>query len=136
LQTGEQCKAFEEWRATVTEDNSAIVLEVFSRVRDADPRVADLYAPEATLAANGAVHAGRDAIRAFYQGLFAITGPQPVVCGLWRNGDSYAALVEVRFRSGTVGHVVDVFDASGGTIRSMRVFAGALGSDWVPQPAG
>ena len=117
-------------------DDSAIVLEVFSRVRNANPQVADLYALDATLEGHGTVYSGRDAIREFYQGVFATTGPHPVVRGLWRNGTRYAALVEATARAGTVAHAVDVFDVSGGVISSMRIFTGALSDAWVPRPTG
>ena len=62
--------------------------------RNRDPAVADLYHENATLNAGDDIHEGRDAIRAFYLGVFSGTGPQPRVRGLWNSGSIYAALLE------------------------------------------
>lgn len=117
----------------MTADDSATVVEVFARVRARDDRVADLYAPDATLTADDAVYSGRDAIREFYRGVFANGSPKPVVRGLWHNATSYAALIEAQ-RGAEPVHAVDVFDVVDGVIRLLRIYQGALTDSWVPQP--
>jgi hypothetical protein len=121
--------------ARVSEHEAGIVREVFARVRNRNPGVADLYHQDATLTADDIVHAGRDAIRAFYLGVFSGTGPHPTVRGLWANGSIYAALLEVTRDSGGVIHAVDVFDVDSGGIRSMRVCRGGLETGWIPLAA-
>jgi hypothetical protein len=122
--------------AHVSEHEAGIVREVFARVRNRDPAVADLYHEDATLSEGGGhVHKGRDAIRAFYQGVFSGRGPHPRVRGLWNSGSVYAALLEVTFAAGSVTHAVDVFDVDRDGIRSMRVCRGGLEEDWVPLAA-
>jgi hypothetical protein len=121
--------------AHVSEHEEGIVREVFARVRNRDPGVADLYHQDATLTTDGTVHEGRDAIRAFYLGVFSGTGPHPTVRGMWINGSTYAALLEVSRASGGVIHAVDVFDVDSGGIRSMRICRGGLENGWVPLAA-
>jgi hypothetical protein len=119
----------------VSEHEEARVREVFARVRNRDPKVADLYHQDATLTANGAVHEGRDAIRSFYLGVFSGDAPHPQVRGLWINGSTYAALLEVTRDSGAVIHAVDVFDVDADGIRSMRVCHGGVEPGWAPLAA-
>jgi nuclear transport factor 2 (NTF2) superfamily protein len=119
----------------VSEHEEGIVREVFARVRNRDPKVADLYHEDATLTADDTAHQGRDAIRAFYLGVFSGNRPYPQVRGLWVNGSIYAALLEVTRDSGGVIHAVDVFDVDAGGIRSMRVCRGGVEQGWVPLAA-
>jgi SnoaL-like domain len=119
----------------VSEHEEGIVREVFARVRNRDPKVADLYHEDATLTADDTAHHGRDAIRAFYLGVFSGSGPHPQVRGLWANGSIYAALLEVTRDSGGVIHAVDVFDVDQDGIRSMRVCRGGVEKGWVPLAA-
>jgi hypothetical protein len=121
--------------AHVSEHEEGIVREVFARVRNRDPAVADLYHQDATLTANDTVHEGREAIRAFYLGVFSGSGPHPQVRGLWNGGSVYAALLEVSRDSGGVIHAVDVFDVDNAGIRSMRICYGGLEKGWVPLAA-
>jgi SnoaL-like domain len=119
----------------VSEHEAGIVREVFARVRNRDPGVADLYHEDATLTADATVHEGRNAIREFYLGVFSGTGPHPTVRGLWNSGSVYAALLEVSMAAGNVVHAVDVFDVDRDGIRSMRVCRGGLDEGWVPLAA-
>ena len=121
----------------MNEQEASLVREVFARVRNRDPKVADLYRQDAALTAgDGTVHQGRDAIRAFYLGVFSgNTAPNPAVRGLWNSGSYYAALLEVRRDSGEVLHAVDFFDVDGDGIRSMRICYGGLEPGWVPLAA-
>jgi hypothetical protein len=121
--------------ADVSEHEEGIVREVFARVRNRDPGVADLYHQDATLTADGTVHEGRDAIRAFYLGVFSGSGPHPMVRGLWNGGSVYAALLEVSRDSGGVIHAVDVFNVDSDGIRSMRICHGGVEKGWVPLAA-
>ena len=121
--------------AHVSEHEAGLVREVFARVRNRDPGVADLYHQDATLTADGTVHEGRDAIRAFYLGVFSGSGPHPTVRGLWNGGSIYAALLEVSRDAGGVIHAVDVFDVDRDGIRSMRICRGGLEKGWVPLAA-
>ena len=121
--------------AHVSEHEEGIVREVFARVRNRDPAVADLYHQDATLTANDIVHEGREAIRAFYLGVFSGSGPHPQVRGMWNSGSVYAALLEVSRDSGGVIHAVDVFDVDSGGIRSMRICYGGVEKGWVPLAA-
>lgn len=119
----------------MSEHEEGIVREVFARVRNRDPKVADLYREDATLTTDDTVHRGRDAIRAFYQGVFTGSGPHPQVRGLWVNGSIYAALLEVSRDAGGVIHAVDVFDVDHDGIRSMRICRGGVEKGWVPLAA-
>jgi hypothetical protein len=121
--------------AHVSEHEEGIVREVFARVRNKDPKVADLYHQDATLTADATVHEGRDAIRTFYLGVFSGRGPRPQVRGMWANGSTYAALLEVTMAGGDVTHAVDVFDVDSGGIRSMRVCRGGVEKGWTPLAA-
>jgi hypothetical protein len=112
-----------------------VVREVFARVRNKDPRVADLYCVDATLTENGIVHAGRDAIREFYLRVFSASAPHPMVRGTWQGGSTYVALVEVTLGSGEVAHAADVFDVGDEGIRSLRICLGGLDRGWVPLSA-
>ena len=120
--------------ADVSEHEEGIVREVFARVRNKDPKVADLYHQDATLTSD-TVHSGRDAIRSFYLGVFSGRGPHPQVRGLWNNGSTYAALLEVTYGDGEVIHAVDVFDVDHDGIRSMRVCRGGVEKGWTPLAA-
>jgi hypothetical protein len=120
----------------VNEQEAGLVREVFARVRNRDPKVADLYHQDAALTAgDGTVHQGRDAIRAFYLGVFSGSGPHPAVRGLWNSGTYYAALLEVSRDSGEVIHALDFFDVDGDHIRSMRICYGGVEPGWVPLAA-
>ena len=122
--------------AHVSEHEAGLVREVFARVRNRDPEVADLYHQDATLTADDAVHEGRDAIRAFYLGVFSGTRAAPARCAACGHGGSiYAALLEVSRDAGGVIHAVDVFDVDRDGIRSMRICRGGLEKGWVPLAA-
>jgi hypothetical protein len=96
------------------------VQEVFARVRAKDPRVADLYAPDATLTSSGPSREGRDAIREFYEGVFRGGGVQPRVQELYSSPPIVIAVLRVGTPSGEEHRVADVFDVGDEGIRSMR----------------
>jgi hypothetical protein len=107
--------------AEVTMSPDELVQAVFARVRGADPTVADLYGPDASLETAAGVVRGREAIAAFYQDVFRTTRPQPSVEALFVNLPMVVALLRIEVPDGGVRRVVDVFHVDDGAISSMRV---------------
>jgi predicted SnoaL-like aldol condensation-catalyzing enzyme len=98
-----------------------LVQAVFARVRAADPTVADLYGPDASLETADRVVHGREAIAAFYRDVFQTTRPQPSVEALFVNLPVVVALLRIEVPDGAVRRIVDVFHVDDGAISSMRV---------------
>ena len=98
------------------------VREVFSRVRNGDVSVADLYAEDAVIVyGDGARAEGREAIRAFYQGTIEAIRPQPIVEAILAEPPLYVALVDVP--TADVHHrVLDLFEVDEGGIRKLEIF--------------
>ena len=98
------------------------VREIFARVRAADLRVADLYSPDAVLVPGSGTHVeGRDAIRAFYEGVFANTGPQPQVRAVLEAPPLYVAVLDVR-TGDTTRRVLDLVELDDDGIRRLEIF--------------
>ena len=96
--------------------------EIFARVRAGDLAVADLYSPDAVLVpGNGARVEGRDAIRAFYEGVFANTRPHPQVQAVLESPPYYVAVLDVR-TGDTSRRVLDLIELADDGIRSMEIF--------------
>ena len=70
--------------------------EVFARVRNADPAVADLYTEDAIILYGGSGRAvGREEIRAFYVRTFDAIAPQPQVEAVLEEPPRFVAIVDV-----------------------------------------
>ncbi len=98
------------------------VREVFARVRRGDLSVADLYAEDAVIVYGGGEKAaGREAIRAFYQGAIEAIRPQPTVEAVLEGAPFFVALVDV---PGTDVHhrALDLFEIDDGGIRRLEIF--------------
>jgi hypothetical protein len=95
-----------------------LVLEVFVRARAHDARVADLYAPDATLTFSFGTIRGREAIADFYRKNFA-EGVDPEVTALYAN-PPLVVTVNKAYLSGNKIDVVDVFEVAGDFVRSMH----------------
>jgi hypothetical protein len=99
------------------------VREVFARVGNGDPRVADLYADDGVIVyGDGGRAEGRDAIRAFYARAIEGIRPQPRVEAILEAPPLYVALVDV---PGVDVHhrALDLFEVDEGGIRRLEIFA-------------
>jgi len=98
-----------------------MVRAVFARVRDCDPAISELYAPDATLRSADGLYEGREAIARFYEERFREARVQPQVEDLFVNLPLVAALLRVSTGDGTVLRVIDVFEVDEGAIRSLQI---------------
>jgi hypothetical protein len=99
------------------------VREVFARVRNADPAVADLYAEEAIIlfGQNGRAE-GREEIRAFYVRTFEAISPQPKVEAVLEDPPRFVAIVDVA----TVDRhhrALDLFELDDDGIQRLEIFS-------------
>ncbi len=99
------------------------VREVFARVRNADPAVADLYAEEAIIlyGQNGRAE-GREEIRAFYVRTFEAISPQPQVEAVLEEPPRFVAIVDVQTGDGH-RRALDLFELDGDGIRRLEIFS-------------
>ena len=99
------------------------VREVFTRVRNGDDRVADLYADDGVLLVGNARIEGREAVRAFYRKTIDSIHPQPKVQAVLSKPDSdlFVAIVEVPNDRGHV-HALDLFTVDDKGIRQLEIF--------------
>ena len=99
------------------------VREVFSRVRNGDDRVAELFADDAVILAGGMRIEGRDAIRAFYRKQFEALHPQPEGQLVMSDDecDFYVALVDVPNDHGLL-HALDLFTVDDEGIRRLEIY--------------
>jgi len=99
------------------------VREVFARVRNADPAVADLYREDAILlyGPNGRA-VGRDEIRAFYVRTFAAISPQPQVEAVLEEPPRFVAIVDVQTGYGH-RRALDLFEVGDDGIRRLEIFS-------------
>ena len=100
-----------------------LVREVFARVRDQNPAVADLYTEDATLifGQDGQAN-GREEIRAFYLRTFEAIAPQPQVEAVLEAPPRYVAIVNVP-TDGRHHRALDLFDLDENGIRRLEIFS-------------
>lgn len=104
-------------------DATEVVHAYFSHMRARDPEVYRLFHPDAVLNGLGMQARGREAIRDFYSRAIATGSPQPRLAGpLLVGGNRIAAEIYVDLASGQTLHVVDLFEADYGLIRSLTYF--------------
>jgi hypothetical protein len=99
------------------------VREVFARVRNADPAVADLYTEDAIIlyGQNGRA-VGREEIRAFYLRTFEAISPQPRVEAVLEEPPRFVAIVDVPTGDGH-HRALDLFELDGDGIRRLEIFS-------------
>ncbi len=99
------------------------VREVFARVRNADPAVADLYAEDAVILYGQSGRAvGREEIRAFYVRTFEAISPQPQVEAVLEEPPRFVAIVDVP-AEGRHHRALDLFEVDGDGIRRLEIFS-------------
>jgi hypothetical protein len=99
------------------------VREVFARVRNADPAVADLYAEDAVILYGQRGRAvGREEIRAFYVRAFETMSPQPQVEAVLEEPPRFVAIVDVP-AEGRHHRALDLFEVDGDGIRRLEIFS-------------
>ena len=100
-----------------------VVEAYFAKMREGDPRVADLFDDSASLLGLGNRVSGREAIRAFYADAIASGGPQPRLAGpLMTDGGRVAAEIWIDLSNGSTLHVVDMFHIEDGRIQLLNYF--------------
>lgn len=99
------------------------VREVFARVRNADPAVADLYTEDAIIlyGPNGRAE-GREEIRAFYVRTFEAISPQPQVEAVLEIPPQFVAIVDVP-TGDRHQRALDLFELDGDGIRRLEIFS-------------
>jgi len=99
------------------------VRAVFSRVRQGDLSVADLYAEDAVLTySRGGRVEGREAIRAFYQQQIESIRPQPHVAAVLQDPPLYVAVVEAPTSEGHY-RALDLFEVDDSGIRRLEIYS-------------
>lgn len=100
-----------------------VVEAYFSRMREHDLEVVDLFHEDAVLLGLGMCVSGRAAIAAFYATAIEGGGPQPRSAGpLMTDGQRVAAEIYIDLSNGATLHVVDVFHVEDGRIRLLNYF--------------
>lgn len=100
-----------------------VVEQYFTRMRAADPAVAELFHDDARLIGLGTVVHGRPAIDTFYAASIRDARPQPRALGPWMvAADRVAVELEIALASGETLHVVDLFVVDGPRIRTLTYF--------------
>ena len=100
-----------------------VVETYFTRMREQDLSVADLFHDDAVLLGLGRRVVGREAIRTFYSEAIAGGGPQPRLAGpLMNDGTRVAAEIQIDLSNGSTVHVVDMFHVEDGHIRLLNYF--------------
>lgn len=99
------------------------VREVFARVRNADPAVADLYTEDAILlyGRNGSA-IGREEIRAFYVRTFETLSPEPHVEAVLEEPPRFVAIVDVP-TADRHHRALDLFELGDDGIRRLEIFS-------------
>ena len=99
------------------------VREVFTRVRNGDDGVADLFSEDGVVVAGGARIEGRDAIRAFYRKQIDALHPQPEVELVLSDDESnvHVALVDVPTDNGLL-HALDLFTIDDEGIQRLEIY--------------
>ena len=110
-------------RSVATMEPEQVVETYFSRMRDADLEVVDLFHDDAVLLGLGKRVSGRKAIEAFYAQAIETGGPQPRPAGpLISDGRRVAAEIYIDLSNGPTLHVVDMFHVEDGRIRLLNYF--------------
>jgi len=100
-----------------------VVEAYFSRMREHDLEVVDLFHDDAVLLGLGMRVSGREAIETFYSNAIEAGGPQPRAAGpLMTDGRRVAAEIYIDLSNGATLHVVDVFHVEDGRIRLLNYF--------------
>jgi hypothetical protein len=99
------------------------VREVFARVRNQDPAVADLFTEDAVIVygENGRAD-GREGIRAFYTRNFEAISPQPQVEAVLEVPPYFVAVVDVP-SSDRHRRALDLFELDDRGIRRLEIFS-------------
>lgn len=99
------------------------IREVFTRVRNGDLSVADLYAEDGviTYGLDGRAE-GRDAIRDFYRRTIEAIRPQPLVKAVLEAPPLYVAIVDVPTAAGH-HRALDLFELDGQGIRKLEIYS-------------
>jgi hypothetical protein len=104
-------------------EGEARIRAVFSRVRQGDLSVADLYAEDAVLTYSGGGRVvGRAAIRAFYQQQIESIRPQPHVTAVLRDPPLYVAVIEAPTSEGHY-RALDLFEVDDSGIRRLEIYS-------------
>jgi ketosteroid isomerase-like protein len=98
------------------------VREVFTRVRNGDDRVADLYAEDGVVEVAGRRIRGREGIRDFYRRTIDGIHPKPEVQEVLESGDRFIAVVHVPTDEGT-RNAIDLFELGDEGIRRLVIFS-------------
>jgi hypothetical protein len=99
------------------------VRAVFSRVRQGDSSVADLFGEDAVLTYSGGGRVvGREAIRAFYQQQIESIRPQPQVVAVVADPPLFVAVVEVP-TSERHYRALDLFEVDDSGIRRLEIYS-------------
>ncbi len=101
----------------------SIAREYFSRMRNGDIGVLELFHENAVLLGLGARTSGKDAILEFYRKGIEEGGPQPSEpMTLFSDDSKVIAEVNIHLRDGSVVHAVDLFEIDDGRIRKLTYF--------------
>jgi hypothetical protein len=104
-------------------DPVSVVNEYFSRMRERDLGVVELFHEDALLLGLGGQRCGRGAILEFYREVINRAGPLPRQAGPLLAEDSrVAAEIYIDLPNGSTIHAVDLFHIEGGLIRSLTYF--------------
>jgi len=107
----------------MTDQPTTVVTEYFRRVSAKDPRIAELFAPDASLVGLGTTVTGRDAIAEFYRESVERASPSPTVVGaLMVDGSRVAAEIVIALTNMAPLHVIDLFEVKDGLINSLTYF--------------
>ena len=98
------------------------VREVFTRVRNGDDSVADLYAEDGVVTYPGGKVEGREAIRAFYKGTIERIRPQPQVKIVFEAPPLFVAVVDVPTLD-QHRRALDLFELSEAGIRRLDIYS-------------
>jgi len=101
---------------------SQYVVEVFSRVREGDVSVADLFTENAVISFAGGTVTGRSAIRDFYRHTIHSMHPQPRIEAVLESPPLYVVILDVPT---TLGHhrALDLFEVRDEGIRKLEIYA-------------
>jgi hypothetical protein len=100
-----------------------LVREVFARVRNQDPAVADLYTEDGViLYGQDGRASGRGEIRAFYLRTFEAMAPQPQVEAVLEAPPRYVAIVDVPTEA-RHHRALDLFELDGAGIKKLEIFS-------------
>lgn len=117
-------------------DPASVVAEYFARIRARDIGVVDLFHDDASLNGLGARRTGRATILKFYRNVFNSVGPVPREAATALSaGSRVVAEIYIERPGDSTVHAVDLFDVSGGRIRSLTYFIADYPREDEPPPS-